>query len=107
VSLGLAAGGHRPTAPRPPASGQTPLVSISYPLSRDRFLVLPGRESLRLTLKADCRLPLAAVTWFVNGREEGVTGPPYELALELPRGRHRLMALGPDGLGDAVEVVVE
>jgi penicillin-binding protein 1C len=107
VSLGRAAGGRGPAAPRPSAAGQTPLVSISYPLSRDRFLVLPGRESLRLTLKADCRLPLPSVTWFVNGREEGVTGPPYELALDLPRGRHLLMALGPDGLGDAVEVLVE
>lgn len=107
VSLGLAAGGHSPPRPRPPAAGQPPLVSISYPLSRDRFLVLPGRDSLRLTLKADCRLPLPAITWFINGREEGVTGPPYELPLVLPRGRHLLMAVGPDGLGDAVEVVVE
>ncbi|MGQ9689274.1 MAG: penicillin-binding protein 1C [Desulfobaccales bacterium] len=92
--------------PRPVAS-QAPLISISYPLSGDRFLVPPGRDSLRLTLKADCRLPFPMVTWFVNGREQGTSGPPYELTLDLPRGRHHLMAVGPDHLGDVVEVVVE
>ena len=43
----------------------------------------------------------------MDGREQGPTGPPYELTLNLDRGRHRLMVVGPDGRGDAVEVSVE
>ena len=82
-------------------------MSITYPLSGDRFLLLSGAETQHLTLKADCRLPFPAITWFVDGWEQGAAGPPYELALDLARGRHRLMAVGPDGRGDAVEVVVE
>ena len=54
--------------------------------------------------KALCRDPLKAVTWFVDGREVAATGPPYELPLDLSRGRHRLTVVGPGGQGDAVEV---
>ncbi len=107
ISLGLAAVGAKQVGPSLPPQDQAPMVSIAYPFSGDRFLVLPGAEALRLTLKADCRLPFPAITWFVNGQEEAATGPPYELTLDLPRGRHRLMAVGPDGMGDAVEVMVE
>ena len=107
VSLGLANAGGPWQKARLPSPDQPPLVSVAYPLSGDRFLLLGGAESLRLTLKADCHIPFPAVTWFVNGREQGATGPPYELTLDLARGRHRLMVVGPDGRGDAVEVSVE
>jgi penicillin-binding protein 1C len=107
ASLGGAPVGGKRWQLRPPTPGQAPAVSITYPLSGDRFLLPPGDESLSLTLKADCRRPFPAVTWFVNGQEKAATGPPYELTLDLARGRHRLTAVGPDGLGDAVEVMVE
>lgn len=107
VTLGLARGGQERPRPGPPSPEEAPLVAITYPLSGDRYLLPPGAESLRLSLKASCRTPLRWVTWFVNGLEEATTGPPYELFLNVGRGRHRLTALGPDGLGDAVEVVVE
>jgi len=107
VSLGLAATGGNWQRPILPAPGQAPLISIAYPFNGDRFLLLAGAESLRLTLKADCRLPFPAITWFVNGQEQAATGPPYELTLDLGRGRHRLMAVGPDGRGDAVIISVE
>jgi penicillin-binding protein 1C len=107
VSLGRAPVGGKRWQHRPPTPGQAPAVSITYPLSGDHFLLPPGAESLRLTLKADCRVPFPRVTWFVNGREEAATGPPYEIILNLARGCHRLTAVGPDGLGDAVEVMVE
>ena len=107
VSLGQAHAGGPGQKGRLPDPGQPPLVSISYPLGGDRFLLLGGAESLRLTLKADCRAPFPAVTWFVDGQEQTATGPPYELPLDLPRGRHRLMVVGPDGRGDTVEVSVE
>ena len=64
-------------------------------------------EVIRVTSKALCRDPLKAVTWFVDGREIAATGPPYELPLDLSRGRHRLTVVGPGGQGDAVEVVVQ
>jgi hypothetical protein len=82
-------------------------VSIAYPFNGDRFLLQARAESVRLTLKADCRLPFPAITWFVDGEEKAATGPPYDLTLDLDRGQHRLMAVGPDGRGDAVVVVVE
>jgi penicillin-binding protein 1C len=93
--------------PLPPDPRQPPLVTIEAPLTGSRFLLPPGEQALRLRLRAGCRTPLPAVTWFVNGREEAVVGPPYELTLELPRGRHRLTAAGPDHTGEVVEVTVE
>jgi membrane carboxypeptidase/penicillin-binding protein PbpC len=82
-------------------------VSISYPLAGDRFLLTPGAGLIRVIAKAMCRDPLQAVTWFVDGREVAATGPPYELPLDLSRGRHRLTVVGPGGQGDAVEVAVQ
>ena len=82
-------------------------VSISYPLAGDRFLLAPGAEVIRVISKALCRDPLQGVTWFVDGQEVAATGPPYELPLDLSRGRHRLTVVGPGGQGDAVEVVVQ
>jgi penicillin-binding protein 1C len=107
VSLGLAAGSGALAQHHLPSPAQAPVVSITYPLKGDRFLLLRGNENLRLTLKADCRLPVPAITWFVNGEEQAATGPPYELSLDLGRGRYRLAAVGPDGRGDAVDVSVE
>jgi hypothetical protein len=103
----------RPTLPHPGNhsaardSDLTLPISISYPLAGDRFLLTPGAEAIRVISKALCRDPLQAVTWFVDGREVAVTGPPYELPLDLSRGRHRLTVVGPGGRGDAVEVVVQ
>jgi len=82
-------------------------VAIAYPLGGDRFVLTPPAETVRLTLKAVCRRPLAAVRWFVNGRELAAAGPPYEVAVDLPRGRHRLMVQGPEGLGEGLEVEVQ
>ena len=67
----------------------------------------PRAEVIRVISKALCRDPLKAVTWFVDGREVAATGPPYELPLDLSRGRHRLTVVGPGGQGDAVEVTVQ
>ena len=73
----------------------------------DNFVLQPPAEAIRLTVKASCRVPFPRVTWFVDGQEEAVTGPPYEIPLELGRGKHRLMVVGPDGIGDAIGVVVQ
>jgi penicillin-binding protein 1C len=89
------------------AAHQVPQVTIDSPLNGDRFLVPPGQEKVILALRAACRSPFPQVTWFVDGREYAATGPPYELSLPLGRGRHRLTVIGPDGLGDNLEVAVE
>ena len=57
VSLGLAKTGGPWQKARLPSPDQPPLVSVAYPLSGDRFLLLGGAETLRLTLKADCHIP--------------------------------------------------
>lgn len=107
VTLGLPAADRDRVKLRAPAPEQAPTVTIAYPLSGDRFLLPPGADSLRLTAKASCQRPFPSITWFINGREQADTGPPYEVTLNLTRGRHRLMAVGPDGLGEVVEVGVE
>jgi penicillin-binding protein 1C len=107
VSLGRGGMAGKQTRPRPPFPLQGPEVNITYPLSGDLFLLPPGADSLRLTVRAACQAPFRTVMWFVNGLEKAAAGPPYELTLDLARGRHRVMVVGPDGLGDAVEVGVE
>ncbi len=92
---------------RHPSPEHGPLVTIQYPLNGDQFLLKPPAEELSLTVKAVCQAPFQKVTWILDGREAAAGGPPYEVSLELGRGRHRLMAVGPDGMGDAVTVVVQ
>ncbi|MCL4502824.1 MAG: penicillin-binding protein 1C [Deltaproteobacteria bacterium] len=84
-----------------------PHLTIAYPLDGDRFMLEPQMESKAIPLKAIARTPLRSVTWLVDGVEAATLGPPYETTLELSRGRHRLMAVGPDGLGDVVEVQLQ
>jgi membrane carboxypeptidase/penicillin-binding protein PbpC len=82
-------------------------ISIVYPLPGDCFLLSPQAEEVEITLKALGRAPVQQVSWFVDGREVGAVGPPYQLTISLPRGRHTLTALGQDSLGDTVEVSVQ
>jgi penicillin-binding protein 1C len=89
------------------AASPKPQVAIAYPLNGDRYLLRPRAETVHLTLKAVCSSPFKQVTWFVNRQEYAASGPPYELSLDLPRGRHLLTVVGTDGLGDSVEVMVE
>jgi len=97
-----------PTSRPPDPAGEKEFpVAVSYPLPGDRFLLEPEKESVKLTLKAVCRASVKSVTWFVNGREAGAAGPPYELPLDLPRGRHRLTVSSPNGGGDSVEIFVQ
>ncbi len=98
--------GSRPEHLRPPAPAE-PQLTIAYPLDGDRFLLEPRIESLAVPLKAMSRAPLQSVTCFVDGREVATLGPPYETTMDLGRGRHRLMVVGPDGLGAAVEVQLQ
>jgi penicillin-binding protein 1C len=97
-------GTRRPQA-APPAG--EPELSIAYPLDGDRFLLEPRLESLAIPLKATSHAPIESVTCFVDGVETATLGPPYETTLELGRGRHRLLVVGPDGRGDAVEVQLQ
>ena len=94
-------------SPESPASKEDSRISIVYPLPGDRFLLAPQAEEVEVTLKALCRARTEQVIWFLNGREMGAVGPPYQLTIPLPRGRHTLTALGLDGLGDSVEVSVQ
>jgi penicillin-binding protein 1C len=107
ATLGAASAPFHPAeVPGSPGLGESP-VSVAYPLHGDRFLLEPYRDSLPLTLKATCLEPTPELVWFVDGREAAATGPPYELTVDLSRGRHRLTVVGSGGLGDEVEVLVE
>lgn len=90
-----------------PLTGGEPHLTIAYPLDGDRFILEPQMESKAISLKAIARAPLRSVTWFLDGREAATLGPPYEATLELSRGRHRLKVVGPDGLGEVVEVQLQ
>jgi penicillin-binding protein 1C len=108
---GMAIGLSPPFPPSPYAAsradGLALRISISYPLDGDRYLLAPPAQTIRVTGKVLCRDPVKAVSWFLDGRELAATGPPYELPLDLPRGRHRLTVVGPGGQDDAVEVLVQ
>ncbi len=104
VTLGLNLAGANS---RLPAPGGEPPLTIAYPLNGDRYLLPPQAETLPISLKVISRAPLKSVTCFVDGREAAALGPPYETTLELSRGRHRLTVVGPDGLGDSVEVSLQ
>ncbi len=95
------------TSPATPRPGEGSRVNIVYPLPGDRFLLAPRDEGVELTLKAMCRSRTRQVSWFVDGREVGTVGPPYQLTVSLARGRHHLTALGQDGMGDTIEVSVQ
>ncbi len=95
------------SAPRVKPLALEPLVTVVYPLNGDRFLLKPQSHGVRLTLKAVCQEPIPKVAWFVDGWEAGTSGPPYELKVDLDRGRHRLTVVGPDRVGDEVEVIVQ
>jgi penicillin-binding protein 1C len=95
------------TSPAAPPPGEVSRVNIVYPLPGDRFLLAPRDENMEVTLKAMCRSRMRQVSWFVDGMEVGTVGPPYRLTVPLARGRHRLTALGQDGMGDTVEVSVQ
>ena len=82
-------------------------VTLNYPLNGDRFLLPPGSASVRVTAKAMCRGPFKEINWFLDGKEVAATGPPYELPLRLPRGRHRITVVGPGSQGDSVGVFVQ
>lgn len=107
VTLGLGVPGAESAWTRVPHPEQGPPLTIIYPLGGDRFLLEPPAEVLRLTVKASCRAPFRQITWFLDGQEVAAAGPPYEVLLELDRGRHHLMAVGPDGVGDVVAVAVQ
>jgi penicillin-binding protein 1C len=107
VNAGLPAGSSGNAAAFVRADGLALRVSIGSPLNGDRFLLPPGSELVQVTGKALCRAPFKKISWFVDGREVAATGPPYELALELGRGRHRLTVVGPGSQGDSVEVFVQ
>jgi len=92
---------------RLPAPGGEPPLTIAYPLNGDRYMLGPQAETLPISLKVISRAPFKSVTCFVDGREAAALGPPYETTLELGRGRHRLTVVGPDGLGDSVEVSLQ
>jgi penicillin-binding protein 1C len=94
-----------PAAIRP--DGLALPVSFNYPLNGDRFLLPPGAATVRVTGKAMCRAPFKEINWFVDGKEVAATGPPYELPLRLPRGRHRITVVGPVLQGDSVTVFVQ
>jgi hypothetical protein len=58
-------------------------------------------------LRAICEGPVGGPTWFIDGMEYAVTGPPYEVAWQPDRGPHRVAVAATGVLGDSVQVVVE
>lgn len=87
--------------------GEASGLRIVYPLDGDRYVIGPTDKSLTLKLRAEAGEALGAVRWYVDGLPLGVTGPPFELAWEAERGRHKVLAVDSSGFGSAIEVSVE
>lgn len=85
---------------------QTARVRITYPHPDDRF-VLAEMADNAIKLQSMVSAPIPYIDWFIDGVHESRTPPPYQMKWTLQRGRHRIMAVGPDRKGDAVEIVVE
>ncbi|HTZ16982.1 MAG TPA: penicillin-binding protein 1C [Dissulfurispiraceae bacterium] len=88
------------------AGSQASTVRIVYPLPDDRFVIYNAAESA-IKLESVVTAPVPYVDWFIDGMHIGRTGPPYQLVWELQRGRHNIMAVGPDRRGDSISVTVE
>ena len=80
-------------------------ITITQPLEGDRF-VSGGRE-VNIALKAVLSRPAPEVTWFIDGIQQAVTGPPFHLSWPAPRGPHRITALASGGQAASVSIVVE
>jgi membrane carboxypeptidase/penicillin-binding protein PbpC len=92
--------------PRISAGKETATVRIAYPLPHDHFVQNEAAE-LAIKLESIVTAPVPYVDWFIDGMHYGRSGPPYRLTWELQRGRHRVMAVGPDHKGDSIEITVE
>ncbi len=92
--------------PRTSAGKGTSTVRIAYPLPNDHFVQNEAAEPV-IKLESIVTAPVPYVDWFIDGMHQGRSGPPYQLIWELQRGRHRVMAVGPDHKGDSIEITVE
>ncbi|MFP5211807.1 MAG: hypothetical protein ACLGPL_00365, partial [Acidobacteriota bacterium] len=89
--------------PVPGARGHS--LSIVSPLDGDRYIL--DRPGSAITLRAAPEKPIGEVVWFVDGVEFASTPPPYSVKWPLARGRHTILAVGPDNTGGSVGIVVE
>jgi len=85
---------------------QTALVRITYPHPDDRFILAEMADNT-IKLQSMVSAPIPYIDWFIDGVHESRTAPPYQIKWTLQKGRHRIMAVGPDRKGDAVEIIVE
>ncbi len=94
-----------PDQPRPtlePRSG----IRIVGPHDRDRLVLSSGRQD-RIRFRAIPGSVVSHVMWLVDGVEVARTPAPYEYFWKPHRGRHRVLAVTPDGSADAVTITVE
>ena len=82
-----------------------PSISILQPLEGDRF-VWDGEE-MKISFRASLSSPVREILWFVDGRQEAATGPPFQMVWPARQGPHRITALAPDGAAASVSIVVE
>jgi penicillin-binding protein 1C len=104
------------SAPSTPPAGvamrrgaDRPPLSIASPRDGSRYLKEGANSSGNSVIKlsAVCEKPYADIVWFIDGMEYARTGPPYAVDWPMERGRHRIAAVGPEGLGSAVEIDVQ
>ena len=92
--------------PSPPlALDQPERLAIIQPLDGDCFIMDDPPSAITFRIRAT--QALEKVTWFVDGQELGVTGPPYQIRWRPTRGFHRILALGPQGHGDSIRIKIE
>jgi hypothetical protein len=91
---------------QPDSAKEKAPVRIAYPLSHDHFIINEAAEST-IKLEGVAATPIPYIDWFIDGMHKGRTGPPYRLSWDIERGRHRIMAVGPDHRGDSIEITVE
>ncbi len=89
------------------ADGEASGIRIVYPLDNDRFVAALFSGPSLITLQASVSRPVPYVDWYINGVAYKRTGPPYQAAWRLEKGKYVILAVDPSNRGDRVQVSVE
>lgn len=83
------------------------LVSITYPLHNDNFILEKGRSDQTIRLEAVTEKPVKYMQWFIDGKFYKKAAPAYYVYWKPERGWHTISISTPDNIGDSIRIKVE
>ncbi|MBT7520660.1 MAG: penicillin-binding protein 1C [Nitrospina sp.] len=82
-------------------------IKITSPLTKEVFLLDPGKTSYEIHLSALGNAPTQKVSWYVNGLEIASTSLPHHTTVALMKGAHEITAIGPNNQGHSIVISIE